>query len=216
MVLWRTMVVSSVGCALFGLWAWAAGFAQDETHTIFVTSNGWHTGIVISRNDLPDGAIPETADFPRAKFFEFGWGDADFYPDREAGLAKGLGAIMSSSPAVVHLVNLWGPPDQVFQEAEVVQLSIGADALAALIDFLNDSFDRGGADRVAASAPGLYSSSGFYPATGEFHYGNTCNHWTARGLAAAGFDIDPSGMRRASALMRAVRKLAKEQAKSAE
>ncbi len=197
--------------AAFWFWALPVAAAQPSSHTIFVTSNGWHTGLVVARTDLPIGAIPETGDFPAAEYFEFGWGDAEFYPDREAGLGKGLSAVMSASPAVVHMVGLWSTPDRVFQEAEVVALTLTPVNFAALIDFLTSSFDRGDADRIAASAPGLYASSAFYPATGEFHLGNTCNHWTARGLAAAGFDIDPSGKRRASVLMRAVRRLAAQQ-----
>ncbi len=195
------------------LWAVAAA-AASTSHTIYVTSNGWHTGIVIARADLPAGKIPETADFPRARYFEFGWGDAAYYPDREAGLAQGLGAIMSVSPAVVHLVGLWGTPDLVFPETEVVALSLDAGGFSALIDYLHESFDRGGAERVPSSASGLYDISLFYPATGEFHLSNTCNHWTARGLQAAGFDIKPAGKRRASVLMRKVRELAEEQSVS--
>ena len=39
--------------------------ARAET-TIYVTSNGWHTGIAIARADLPPGLVPEAADFPNA------------------------------------------------------------------------------------------------------------------------------------------------------
>ena len=42
--------------------------AADETKRIVhVTSNGWHSGIVIARADLPESAIPETADFPEVR-----------------------------------------------------------------------------------------------------------------------------------------------------
>ena len=179
--------------------------------TVSVTSNGWHTGIVVAVEDIPDTVLPEIADFPDARFVEFGWGDAAFYPDQEAGMAQGLAAIMTKSPAVMHVAGLWGQPSRVFPEAEVVVLTLDTKQFAALLTYLDGSFDRGGEERVASSAPGLYDFSLFYPARGAFHLGNTCNHWTAEGLAAAGLDIDPSGKRRASTLMRAVRKVADEQ-----
>ena len=47
---------------------------------IFVTSDGWHSGIIVAKSDLPPDRLPETADFPEACFLEFGWGDAVSYP----------------------------------------------------------------------------------------------------------------------------------------
>ena len=184
--------------------------ALADSKTIFITSNGWHTGVVLAVKDVPDGVLPEIADFPKARYLEFGWGDAAYYPNRDAGLAQGLSAIMTKSPAVMHVVGLWGPPARVFPDAEVVELVLTPDQFAALAAYLHDSFDRADGGRVAAPAPGLYAFSLFYPAVGDFHWGNTCNHWTANALAVAGFDIQPEDKRRASVLMRAVRKLAEE------
>jgi hypothetical protein len=60
-------------------WQPAATESQAD-RVILITSNGWHTGIAIARSDLLGGAIPETADFRDAVYFEFGWGDAEYYP----------------------------------------------------------------------------------------------------------------------------------------
>ncbi|MBL9098934.1 MAG: DUF2459 domain-containing protein, partial [Alphaproteobacteria bacterium] len=86
-----------------------------------------------------------------------------------------------------------------FRELEEVTLTLDADQFARLVDHLHASFDRSG-DRVAG--PGIYAFSRFYPATGEFHLFNTCNTWTARALAAAGLEVDPSGVQTARELMR--------------
>ena len=51
------------------------------------------------------------------------------------------------------------------------------------------------------SSPGHYPFSNFYPGTGTFHLLNTCNTWTARGLAAAGLQVRVSGVLQAEALM---------------
>ena len=50
---------------------------------IFVASNGWHSGIVVAKADLPPDRLPETVDFPEARFLEFGWGDAVYYPAKQ-------------------------------------------------------------------------------------------------------------------------------------
>ena len=173
--------------------------------TIQVVSNGWHTGIVIARRALPAGAIPEAQDFPDAPYLEFGWGDADYYPTPEAGIGVALRAALMPTPAVVHLVGLPGPPRQVFPKAETLDLVLAPDGFRRLIDYLESSFDRRGAIRADASAPGLYDFSRFYPATGEFHLFNTCNTWTAAALKAAGWPVTVDGTIRAEDLMAQLR-----------
>jgi len=175
---------------------------------IFVTSNGWHSGIVLAKADLPSGRLPETADFPDARFLEFGWGDAVYYPAKQPTISMTLGAALVPTPAVVHVAGLWAEPARVYPKAEVLALPIDHGNLRRLVDFIHASFARGGAPRAAATGPGLYASSRFYPATGSFHLFNTCNTWTARGLASAGFDIDAAGISRAEPLMQQLRVLA--------
>ncbi|MBL4690708.1 MAG: DUF2459 domain-containing protein [Rhodospirillales bacterium] len=174
---------------------------------IFVTSNGWHSGIIVAKADLPPDRLPETADFPEARFFEFGWGDAVFYPAKQVTLGKTLRAALVPTPAVVHVVGLGVEPARSFPKAEVVSLPIDDENFGRLVDFVDASFERSGAARIAATGPGLYATSRFYPAKGSFHLFNTCNTWTARALAAAGFDVSASGTFRAEALMQQVRAL---------
>jgi uncharacterized protein (TIGR02117 family) len=173
--------------------------------TIHVVSNGWHTGIVIPRRALPTGAIPEAQDFPEAPYLEFGWGDADYYPAPQPGIGVALRAALLPSPAVVHLVGLPGPPRQVFPKAETVDVVLAPDGFRRLVDYLESSFDRRGAPRAEAGAPGLYSFSRFYPATGEFHLFNTCNPRTAAALKAAGWPVTVAGTIRAEDLMAQLR-----------
>lgn len=182
-----------------------AGAGGDAGVTIHVVSNGWHTAIVIARESLPPGAVPEAGDFPLAPYLEFGWGDAEYFPARDPGLGDALGAALGPSPAVVHLVGLPGPPRQVFPKAETVDIRLSTEGFERLVRYLDAAFERAGAGRVRESAPGLYAFSRFYPATGEFHLFNTCNTWTARGLVAAGWPVDPSGVVRAEDLMAQLR-----------
>jgi uncharacterized protein (TIGR02117 family) len=182
--------------ALFG-----AADARARTFAVFVSSNGWHTDITIARSDIPDGRVPESADFPVATFLQFGWGDADYYTEPKPGMFTTLGAAFPG-PAVVHVAGLSKRPSETFAGIEEVAVTLDRETFVRLIDHLHDSFARGGGARVASTAPGVYSFSRFYPATGEFHLFNTCNTWTARGLAAAGLDISVSGVKEAGDVMR--------------
>ena len=183
----------------------------DAKTYIFVTSNGWHSGIVVAKADLPPDRLPETADFPEARFFEFGWGDAVFYPAKQVTLGKTLRAALIPTPAIVHVVGLRAEPARSFPKAEVVSLPIDDVNFGHLVDFIDASFERSGAARAVATGPGLYATSRFYTAKGSFHLFNTCNTWTARALAVAGFDISASGTTSAETLMQQVRALVRPQ-----
>ena len=92
----------------------------DAKTFIFVTSNGWHSGIVVAKADLPPDRLPETVDFPEARFLEFGWGDAVYYPAKQPTFGMSLQAALVPTPAVVHVAGLWGEPARVYPKVEVV------------------------------------------------------------------------------------------------
>lgn len=202
--------VSSFGwvawCVMLASVLWPASGMAADTHRIFVSSNGWHTGIVIAISDIPDGRIPEAADFSGAVYLEFGWGDAEFYPTPDPSVGMTLRATIPG-PAVVHVAPLDAPPGMAFSDVAEIPLLLGAEQFARLVDYLHDSFERDGKHRVWPNARGLYRFSMFYPATGRFHLFNTCNTWTARGLAQAGLDIRVAGVQRAEDLMQQLRDL---------
>lgn len=175
---------------------------ESGVHTVHVVSNGWHTGIVLARSDLSAGAIPETGDFPRARYFEFSWGDAKYFPAPEKTIRMAMGALLTPTAAVIHLAGLPAHPREIFPEAEIVDLTLHPGEFQDLLRYLDQSFLR---PATSQSTPGLYRFSRFYPARGKFHMFNTCNTWTARGLAAAGIAVTVAGTLRAEDLMRQLR-----------
>lgn len=179
--------------------------SAGEVYVIYVSSNGWHTGIVVAADDIPTHKIPEAADFPDATFLEFGWGDADFYPEPEAGLFAAIGAAFPG-PAVMHVSALTARPSEFFTDVEEIELELGTEDFVSLVDYLHESFARD-SGRVVASAQGLYSFSKFYPAIGRFSLTNTCNTWTARGLEVAGVNVRVRGVQRAEDVMTQLRRL---------
>ena len=206
-VAWLLLTLAFFACA-----AEKDGPARPDTspsttpeHNIFVFSNGWHTSIILARSDPASGRIPEAADFPKARYLEFGWGDAEYYPAEKATLGMTLSAALVPTPSVLHVAGLVSDPVHLYPGAEVISLPLDDAGMQRLVDFIDASFKRDGKDRAAATGPGLYPSSRFYPAVGRFHLLNTCNTWTARALKAAGFDVDPDTTR-AESLMRQVRR----------
>ncbi len=188
--------------------------ASEAAVAVFVVSNGWHTAIVIPRAAVPPGALPEAGDFPDAAHLSFGWGDAEYFPAPETTIAMTLRAALRPTPAVIHVAGLAEDPRAVYPAGEVVELRAAPRQFAALVAYLDASFERGGAERARAVQPGLEPGSRFYPAIGEFHLFNTCNTWTARGLEASGWQVRVSGVVTAEDIMVQVRALAARQAAS--
>ncbi|MCE2923536.1 MAG: DUF2459 domain-containing protein [Roseomonas sp.] len=183
------------------------GFASNARHRVWVVSNGWHSGVVLARADVPESVIPEIADFPQARFFEFGWGDAEFYPAREAGAWLALRAAFPG-PAVMHVAGLPDHPARIWPNVTILPFAVDADALRRLLDFLRHSFDRAGAGRAVVTARGIYPFSLFYPATGRFHVFNNCNTWTGQALTAMGLGVSLGGVNTADDLISRIRPFA--------
>jgi len=179
----------------------AASTAEARTRTVLAVNLGWHVGIAFAAGDLGRDALPEIDDFPNAPWIEIGWGDAGFYREPDPGLGTMLAAALGPTPAVLHLVAMPVHPARYLPDAEVRSVPLDADQFRRLVDYVSSHMDRGERTRAEALGPGLYPSSRFYPALGEFSLDRTCNTWAAQALAAAGLAIDPAGVVRASTLM---------------
>ena len=138
--------------------------------TIFVQSNGVHTGVV-----LPDGT---------GRWRAYGWGDRRFYLETERWAdvrpTTVLVALTGSGATVMHVEVLgdfapdayWRP--LVVRPAEFRRLHAYVAATLA---------DEGRA--VGGYGP----DDAFYPARGRYSAFVTCNVWTGRALAAAGIRV---------------------------
>ena len=185
----------------------AFALAREAAQRLWVASNGWHSGIVLARADVPESVIPEIADFPHARFFEFGWGDAEFYPAREAGAWLALRAAFPG-PAVMHVAGLPDHPARLWPQVTILPFAVDTQGLRRLLVFLRHSFDRAGAGRAEVTARGIYPFSLFYPATGRFHLFNNCNTWTAQALTAMGLGASLGGVNTAEDLISRIRPFA--------
>ena len=189
-------------------WLFSCGAVQQKdlgppSHRIYVTSNGWHSAIVVPAPALRAlGAVPETADFPSAEFFEFGWGDRDYYQAKEKTFGMTLSAALVPTPAVMHIAGKQAPPEDRGQKSEVISLWLSEAGFERLVKAIAEDLERAsGKNRAESISRGLYPDSYFYNARGDFHLLNTCNTWTARKLRIGGVAISPSGIVTADELM---------------
>lgn len=198
----------SAGLAVLLLVVGETPATAAERQLVEIASNGWHGAIVVRRDAIPAGLLPELADLPPSPYVEFGWGDREYFPKPDPGFVDALAAGLVPGPAVMHVVALDAPATQAFPKAEVVALTLEPFAFETLMRDVDTDIDRPDGGLAQPVAPGLHPGrSQFYPAHGKFHALNTCNTWTARKLQAAGLDVSPDGVRRAADLMGRLREL---------
>lgn len=176
-----------------------------KEHEIFIVSHGWHAGLVLRSADL-NAAVPELqARFPGSLFYEIGWGDAGFYQASEITTGLTLEAMFWSRGSVLHVVRLDQRPQRVFRESEIISLHSDSVNYRNLIEFISASFARNENGEIIMENRGIYLESQFYTGIGRYHILNTCNKWTAKALASAGYDISPTFTLRSSGLMGAAK-----------
>jgi len=172
---------------------------------IFVVSHGYHSGLVLPREAMADGASQRghtalgavSQRFADYRSLEIGWGDEGFYrhvPD-VASLTVGLAVralFRPGNPSVVHVVGLPRHVREMFPRSDIVRLELSGDGFARMLEALEASFGKGeGGVAAEPLGRGLYGPSLFYRGVETFHVFNVCNHWVGRLLSAAGLPSAP-------------------------
>ena len=186
-----------------------AGLA--DTRTVYVTSHGWHTGVVLSNREARPMLKALGAAFPTAQYLEFGWGDAAFYQAPEGTVGLALKAVLWPTPTVMHVVGLYEEPPQAFPTSTVISIRISRKGFRRLAAYINASFEVGKDGRAKRLRQGLYGDSAFYPAKGTYWLLYTCNNWTAEAVRSTGAPITPCYAVTAGNLVYQMRRITQEQ-----
>jgi uncharacterized protein (TIGR02117 family) len=184
-----TVLVALVsGCAgpVRGLYPPAAG---DHVKSVWVVNHGWHTGVAVRRDDIPEGVWPEHLDFPRSEFIEVGWGNEEFYVAPRGTVWLALKAVVRPTPSVLHLVAFGGPVG--LRARDIVELRVSEPGFRRLAAYLEEAYARDALGRAVRLGPGQDWNSRFYRARERYFLLKTCNTWTAEVLRTTGAPITP-------------------------
>ncbi len=166
----------------------AAGVPRKTVHLV---SHGWHTGIIVSRADIPTNVWPAQRDFAVFESVEVGWGDDGFYRSEKITATIAVQALFWPTPSVLHVVGFNGPPEQEFPESQVIRVGLSPEGFQQLCAFMDRAYAHTASGRTIPLGPGLYGESEFYRANGSYYFPKTCNSWTASALRSAGCPITP-------------------------
>lgn len=177
--------------------------AESNDNVIHVINFGWHTGVLVSSNNISEQLkelIPEFRQYP---LVEVGWGDEEFYMGSGYSIWSGIRAAFFSSSTVVHIVGYESLKSVHLERYEVAQLSLTLFGFDQLEKKILNSVSLNDQNEPTRLGDSLYGHGSFYKATGSFSIFHTCNSWTSEVLQITGCDIDSST--RASKLMKQLR-----------
>ena len=164
----------------------------ELSRSIHLVSQGWHTGIVIRRADIPEDLWPEAEGFPGAEYLVVGWGDRDYYQASGPAPWLAVKAALAPTQSVLHVVGFQGPVTQQFPGRQVVELDVSLEGLRGIVQYIHDAHARDGTQTTDAHALSQHRNGHFFPGQAKFHLLNTCNVWASRALRAAGLPVRSS------------------------
>jgi uncharacterized protein (TIGR02117 family) len=157
----------------------------DETF-IYIVSHGWHTGVLIAKENLGEDLKFFQEHLGNNPFYEIGWGDKGFYEAEEITTKITLQALFIPTPSVLHIVSVPSNPEDYFSNSDVIKIPISKKAHTILNQTILKTFQLNAMGEKIKTRRGLYGNSYFFVAKGSYYITNTCNTWTARILEEAG------------------------------
>lgn len=197
------------GCASGKKWHYLPATRAEE-RSIYVIAHGWHAGIALSSEDLGEelGFVKEH--LRPGRYYEFGWGEADFYQADKVTTFIFLKAVFWRNPSVMHVFAIPDTPAQSFSDSDIVELKLSQTGLKHLKDRLRASFKLDAAHRAYPLKGGAHGENRFFKAEGYYLITHTCNTWTAKVLESGGVPMNPAFTLRSASVMRRVKDAKKE------
>lgn len=178
---------------LLGLIPANRGWREAERGvTIFVNTNGVHTGIGMPlHNALMDWRPYVPAEHlrvpARGNYIIVGYGHRDFYLNTpswaELSLSTAFNASLGLGPTLLHVDHVQDPQEGSEQRA----ITLSPDEYRRLVAYIRPRFELDAAGRTRpVLGRGYATNDMFYEAHGGYSAILTCNEWTGRALRAAG------------------------------
>lgn len=157
---------------------------------VYIVSHGWHAGIAIEAVFVRE-QLPIHPDLPDNRFLMFGWGDARYYSDPDAGFWILFSAALLPTKSALHIAGFDMKPANYFPRSQVIKIWITEQGAANMGRFIQDYIKTDSHGEPVYYASGLYSNSLFLESNRLYFLPRTSNKWTARALRATGYPISP-------------------------
>ncbi|MHB2156182.1 DUF2459 domain-containing protein [Calditrichota bacterium GD2] len=180
---------------------------------IHIFNYGWHTGLVVEVQDIPEDYLPYFAMLKEHRFIEISWGDERFYQARGPGInwLLAIRALLWPTNSVLHLVGFKVPVDHFYRWSKYYTIYLTDEEFENLIYYVCSFFETDQNHKFIIIDRGLYGDSWFMKSKGTYIFPNTCNVWTARALKAAHLPLTPVIYQYPSFLVRVLENFSRKQ-----
>lgn len=177
------------------------------THPVRVFSFGWHSGLVLDMDDIPEPYQRYFAMFKNQQWVEVSWGDNLYYRNRRKELSGpfAVSALFWPTKSVLHVVGFTMPLHAIYGFRGFQTLYFTEKNYVRLLDFVTSHFVSDSVHAFSVIERGLYGDSWFLKSKGTYIFPYTCNVWTAKALKEAGLPITPVLYQMPGLLMRVLR-----------
>ena len=156
----------------------------SKNKAIYLSPNGVHIDLFISKNDLPETLIEQFSLNENINYIGFGWGDEKFYTEtpsnQDIKASNVFHALFLNSSSAVHTYFFYKKSDHW------KEITVCDEQLTAVIKHIEATFQENKNGKIIHIEDSGYSKKDtFYAAKGSYSCFNTCNHWLNRGLKKA-------------------------------
>ena len=175
--------------------------------TVYVTAQGWHTGLALRTASISRPLAILRQDFPGARYLWFGWGQREYYMAAHPTVWDALRALLPG-PAVVYVIPLSQQPQPAGVGGKMFPVSITPAGFRRLTDDIAASLARSPDGQLRWAGSGFWPGSAFFASTQTYDAAHTCNTWTAKALQIAGLPVRATGVIFANQVVAQIRPIA--------
>jgi len=157
----------------------------NKIKEIYLSTNGIHVDIVISKSDLSTELLKGLHHTPEDKYFSIGWGEENFYlhtPNfSDLTASNALRATFLPSAALMHVTRYKQ------RRKTWTRVQVSSESLDKLKQYIEASFYRNEeGNKIKLAHAGYYKNDDFYKANGSYTALNNCNSWANRAFKVSG------------------------------
>lgn len=153
---------------------------------VYVVHRGIHAGLVVPREQIPDGVWRAHQVAPRTRFIEVGWGDKEGFRKEWTSRIVTRALFLPTPSAILTRGSDWHPTNEFAPVAEqIVRIDLSDAGFARMCAYFQSYYE------LDAQGRPIPLGEDFYLAKCSYHLFGNSNHWTARALREAGCPITP-------------------------
>lgn len=170
-------------------------YATKKSELIGVVDEGWHTGLILSANELNQPLNTLKHWFPKTtKYFVFGFGNRKYYMLPNPGLGTALAALFPSK-SVMFVQGLTKKSQNAFlKNVKIAWICLSPIELQRLDVYIANYFTKKRNGKLIKIGKGLSYCSHFFKSPAVYDAFYTCNTWTANALHFSGLLINYKGV----------------------